>query len=123
MMGFIYNRVISIRRPSNVGSVGERGYSAQRGSVDEAVRFSDVQCSIQEQSGGPKSPVGLPSGMKIQPQWRVFIPEFVATPKGIVRGAVKQADVIVDEDGNRSEVFAPIFTSLGWEIVCVQMEI
>lgn len=117
-MSFLYPFTISVRRPKQSASVGDRGYGAQAGSADEDVILAGpIVCSIQENGTPLPSKTRLPADPK-QPAWLVLVPRSV----GLGKDAVKRADIVVDDIGRRFQVVAAIWTSLGFEMTCLLLE-
>lgn len=118
---FIYPRTISVRRPKTVNpatSVGDRGYSAQRGPVDEDVIIAGpVAASVQLSSGG-KGKAGVPSDPGVASA-SIFIP----ATAGIALGAIKEADVVTDDMGRRFLLSNAYWTSLGWKLTGSEMTV
>lgn len=119
-MSFLYPHQITLKRPHVVATVGDRGYSADRGAANEDELYADVQCSIQEFVNGPRSPVGLPADAKVQSQWRIMIPRGAGI--SLALGTFKATDVAYDTSGQRYVVWSAISTSLGWELGAVMVE-
>jgi hypothetical protein len=116
-VSFLYPNAISVRRAKEKSQVGDRGYGAQRGPGDEDVILAGpIQCSIQE-GAQHKNPTGLPTDPR-QSVWKVYVPKSV----GIAKGVIKAGDFLTDEINRRFQVSKPIYTSLGFEIVCLFLE-
>ena len=105
-MSFIYPRTVSVRRPALNAAVGAQPYAALR-KADETVIVASTPASIQEKTAGGRSVVGLPGDSVTSPIYRIFMPK-------VAKGTIKDRDIIVDEEGNRYQVTAAYWNSLGW---------
>lgn len=115
---FLYPRTISIRRPVTVAAsthVGDRGYAAERGAADETVILSGKRASVQLSSGG-KTPAGLPTDPG-RPSARIFIPLSESVPMG----AIREADIVVDDTGRRFKVSLAYWTQMGWTLSSTEL--
>lgn len=118
-MSFVYPRTISINRPNDTTDVGDRGYSAQRGPInDTRVVVEGLPASIQLDRQGQHNPVGLPTDADHASVWKVFIPAWAAA-----RGLIQTTDVVVDDLGIAYQVFAPHWDSLGYQLRCTLLEV
>ena len=119
-MSFMYPRTVSVSRPNATpaGQLGDVGYSAQRGPVDETVIATGLAASIQFDRQGQRNPTGLPSDAAYKPIWKVFIPASAAA-----LGSIQSADVITDDLGVRYQVVAPYWNSLGYRLTTIILEV
>lgn len=113
-MSFLYPDMVRVRRPKVVAptqSIGDGGYSAQRGPDDERWAWvGPVKASVQL-SGGGKSPANLPTD-----PGRASVTIMIPRSAGVPRGALKDADVAVDQDGRRYQISNTYWTPLGWRL-------
>lgn len=114
-MSFLYPRTISIRRPAAQSGEGALAYGGQTQSGETSVE-TGVPASIQERREGQKSQVGLP-GDGTKPTWYVFIPR-----SALALGVVKDRDVVVDDQGERYQVIANYWDSLGYRLTAERLE-
>ena len=116
-MSFLYPRVISISRPNIDPGIGDQGYGAIRGPVDETIVLSGLNASLQRDRQGQRNPVGLPTDAAYKPIWHVYIPGSQAT-----RDSVIANDVVTDDLGIRYQCFMPYWDSLGCHLSCIVLE-
>ena len=125
-MSFMYPRTISVVRPVGNGSdaepaVGDVGYNADRGNAqpgDETPIASGIPCSIQLDRQGQRNGEGLPTDSRYQPIYKVFIPK-----AAVALGLIKGADVVVDDQGQRYQVFSPYWDSMGYRLGVFVLEV
>lgn len=115
MGNFLYPRTISVTRPAADTGTGFVGYSGHTQAGETPVATGLI-CSIQERREGSGNPVGLPGDGR-QPQWYVFIPRGIAA-----NGLIQSLDIITDDLGNRYQVVAPYWDSLGYRITAMTLE-
>ncbi len=126
---FIYPRTISIRRPKTQ-SVASSGNAAtlkpyighMPGTVSpmgEDVIFSGLPASIQF-----TSPLSRAAGSRVPTDthstgaWNIFIPK-----KKAALGQIKNRDVVIDDLGNRYQVEAAYYNSLGYKLRVRMLEL
>lgn len=114
-MSFIYPRTISIRRPNPTTGIGALPYQGLD-PQDETILFTNVPASIQH-GGGTANKAGLPADTMSAPTWQIYIP-LCAIPKG----AIQDRDVIVDDEGQRYQVQASYWNSLGYNCTCERLQ-
>jgi hypothetical protein len=114
-MSFLYPRVVGITRPTQAMSPGINGYGGQVPSTETAVA-SGLPASIQYvKQRGPEE-ARLP-GDSHKTEWRVFIPL-----AAIARGLIETRDIVTDDAGQRYQVIAPYWDSLGYQLTCELLE-
>jgi hypothetical protein len=121
----IYPRLIEVHRvKSNAGAtdnvVGLATYSGAEqgtGAAGETVLYTGIPASIQAAQTGRKRDSALPGDAVVAPTWRIFGP-LSALPKG----AVRDRDICVDDEGYRYEVGQAYWNSLGYQLVCIRLE-
>lgn len=121
-----YPRTISIRRLKTVAgttdAVGAVGYSgAEQDPNDiqgEVILYDNVPATIQlGASGRTNKGTELPGDAISRPVWNILIPA-TALP----RYAVRDRDIILDDEGYRYEVGANYWTPLGYQLSTVREE-
>ncbi|MDR6511466.1 hypothetical protein J2792_002338 [Novosphingobium capsulatum] len=116
MPSFLYPRTVAFHRPAGQTKGGRIGYGGQT-QANETVVATGIPASIQERKEGIRKPTGLPSDGR-QPEWWVFI----SRPK-LANGTLKVGDVMIDDLGNRYQVLAPYWDSLGYRLTCALLEV
>jgi len=116
MTSFLYPRTVSFHRPAGQPQGGLLGYGGQI-QANEVVIASGVPASIQERKEGIRAPAHLPSDGR-QPEWWVFIARFKLS-----NGTLKAGDIMIDDLGNRYQVLAPYWDSLGYRLTVVLLEV
>ena len=120
-MSFLYPRLISISRPGTQNDVGwSPEYAGDQKDnetpVDRHCRHKDIPASIQLRREGQKNPVGLPAD-GTAPYWDIFIPR-----RALARGKVMQRDIVTDDAGERYQVSANAWDSMGYRLRCMKLE-
>lgn len=127
----LYPRTIEIHRLRTVAgagtstgdSIGLTGYSGAETSTDpadpqgEAVLYTDIPANIQAGATGRKRDSALPQNAVSSPTWDIYLPL-----TGPPRGAIRDRDVIVDDEGYRYEVGQSYWNILGWKLSCIRLE-
>lgn len=118
-MSFIYPRVVSITRPGAqpAGQVGDQGEAPSADPSLETVIASGLPCSIQARQAGGKPQVGLPAD-GANNTWRILFP-LSATP---AQGLIQNHDICTDDLGNRYDVLADYWNSLGCNLIVQRLE-
>lgn len=111
-MSFMYPRTIAVHRPPAQSGVGFQAPYAGQDPASETVVVTGLPASVQVRREGQKSPTGLP-GDGTKPTWYIFIKRGAMKAKGFADSAIQNLDVIIDELGNRYQVIAPYFDSMG----------
>ncbi|VVC76000.1 hypothetical protein AQUSIP_13010 [Aquicella siphonis] len=107
-MSFIYPRTISISRPNPTTGIGALPYQGLD-PTDETVLFTGIPASIQSR-GATANKAGLPADTKGTPVWVIIIPLQYCP-----NGSILERDVITDDLGNRYQVAAAYWNSLGYQ--------
>jgi len=115
MASFIYPRTVAFHRPADQGGAGRIGYGGQI-IGDETPIASGIPASIQERKDGPANPLHLPTDAQ-KPNYYVFIPR-----RKLANGTVQSRDVMIDDLGNRYQVVAPYWDSMGYRLSVVSLE-
>ncbi|WP_407146247.1 hypothetical protein [Bradyrhizobium sp. ORS 86] len=123
----LYPRTIEVHRSRTVAGpsdnvVGLTPYSGMQQSstsafAGEDVLYTAIPASIQAKQTGRKKDSSLPGDAVFAPTWYIFVPKS-ALPKG----AVRDRDIIVDDESYRYEVAQAYWNILGWRIVCIRLE-
>lgn len=121
----VYPRKVDIHRNRTVAGlldvIGPTGYSGAEqgaGAEGEVPLLIGLPASIQLGSAGRTTVnVGLPGDAVSKPVWKVFIPASV-----IKQYAVRDRDVLLDDEGYRYEVSANLWTASGYELSTVRLE-
>jgi hypothetical protein len=126
-MAMLYPRRIEVRRARTVAGsndkIGLTGYSGQVATTNpsnpqgEQVLFSDIPASVQASTTGRKKDNALPGDAVFAPSWRIFIPK-----SRLKLGAVRDRDIIVDDEGYRYEVGQAYWNLLGYQLICIRLE-
>lgn len=114
-MSFLYPRTISVTRPTAQASVGRVGYGGATASTETSVA-SGIQASIQFDNQRTNQEINLPGNAGVS-YWRVLIPLSQA-PIGLVQ----TRDIITDDLGQRYQVTAPYWNSLGYNLRVERLE-
>ena len=112
----LFDRVISIRRPTKPTTVGAIAYSGLL-PTKEAVILTAIAASIQFQPKRERPLGGVPSDPTSTAQWHIFIPSGAA-----VAGQILERDVVADDLGRRFAVFAAWPTALGFVLAAELLE-
>jgi hypothetical protein len=124
----LYPRTIDIHRiETNAGPtdavIGLAGYSGAEATTsptnpsDEAVLFTGIPASIQAKRYGTKNAGGLAADIVWLPAWDIFIPL-----SALAKGAVRDRDIIIDDEGYRYEVGQAYWNRLGYKIISIRLE-
>lgn len=115
-MSFLYPRTIAVTRPAAQTGVGfQSAYAADQAATETPVA-TGLRASIQVKREGQKNPVALP-GDGNAPYWDIFIPR-----RDAVNGLIKQRDIITDDLGERYQVSANYWDSLGYRLRAMKLE-
>ena len=109
-MSFVYPRVVSINRANTNETPGAQSYSGTTEAA-ETVILSSLPAAIQLQRKASTPIGGLPSDASNRAGFNVFIPKRAAA-----LGLIKERDVVVDDLGNRYQVFGAYWNSLGYNL-------
>jgi hypothetical protein len=111
-MSFIYPRTITISRPFNTSGVGALPYQGLDPS-DETVIATGIIASIQKESSVSLQS-GLPGDVASGSEWAIF---FV-----LPNGTLLDRDIITDDLGERYQVMAAYWNSLGYKAICERLQ-
>lgn len=116
-MSFLYPRTIKVTRPAAQTGVGwQPGYAGEQPTNDPVIA-QDIPASIQAKGRqGKDNPAHLPSDATVS-MFTVFIPR-----AALARGTIKDRDVIIDDLGDRYQVLADGWDSLGYAVVTQRLE-
>jgi hypothetical protein len=128
MGDFLYPRTIKIQRQMTnsgaaPGSVGMVGYSGRENApapnpAGLETILEDIPASIQSRGVGRVMRDMLPSGITSHPQWRILT-KASAIPD---RYAVRDNDIVTDDQGYRYQVAQNYWTPMGFRLDCVRLE-
>lgn len=121
----LYPRLVEVRRLKTVAgstdALGLTGYSGAEQSTTsaagETILFTGIPASIQAAATGRKKDSSLPQDVVYAPTWKIFIP-LASLPKG----AARDRDYIIDDEGYRYEVGQAYWNILGHQLVCIRLE-
>ncbi|MBR0693670.1 hypothetical protein [Bradyrhizobium lablabi] len=122
----LYPRTIDVRRLKTVAgtsdTLGLTGYSGAEASTGsspegETVLFTGIPASIQARATGRKKDSSLPQDVVYAPTWHIWVPR-----GALAKDAVRDRDVIVDDNGYRYEVAQNYWNLLGYKLVCIRLE-
>lgn len=117
-MSFIYPRTVKITRPgAQPTAVGFQAQSPSGDPAAETVVAASLPCSIQARQAGGKPQVGLPDD-GANNSWRILFPKS-ATPH---QGLIQNRDIATDDLGNRYQVQADYWNSLGCNLIVQRLE-
>ncbi len=115
-MSFIYPRTISISRQSAQGGAGLQPYSGTN-PTDEVTIFSGLPASIQlaKERGKPDTNLPADAGRTL---WRILMP----LSAGVTASSVLRGDIVIDDAGQRYQVWGPYVNSLGPNLLAERLE-
>lgn len=116
MMEFIYSRTITISRPNQNSSVGTLPYQGVLPS-DETVLFTNIPASIQKKAGLKAPNAKLPSDVAQNYSWNIFV--FV---NYLPKDSIRNNDIVTDDGGNRYQVYANYWNSLGYNMTAERLQ-
>lgn len=119
-MSFIYPRKVSIVRPVSGRGLGKVGYNGQRpgNQQHEQSVAEKLPASIQLMKGMGRPASGLPGDAAQKTIWRILIPL-----SAIANGAIKTHDVVIDDLGERYDVTAAYWNSLGYGLLTEKLDV
>lgn len=115
MTSFLYPRTVSITRPGTQTGVGVQPYGGETPGTETPVA-NGLPASIQLERAKGKTDADLP-GDAARTFWRVFIPAASAA-----RGLIDTRDIVTDDLGQRYQVTAPYWNSLGHSLMVERLE-
>lgn len=113
-MSFIYPRSVVVTRPTQPTGIGAVGYSAVQVSTEIPVA-SNIPANIQMFKDKPNSTLPADAGKTM---WKIMIPL-----SAVALGVIQTRDIITDDLGQRYQVHAPYWNSLGHNCLCERLEI
>lgn len=116
-MSFIYPRTITVSRPIPPAGVGVVGYSGTN-PTNETVVVAGVPASIQVKRPSSRTANDLPASAPSPILWNVLIP----LSANIAVGTLKDRDIVTDDAGDRYQVEAAYWNSLGWSLLSIRLE-
>lgn len=116
---FIYPRRITIKRQAKNDTLGVSGYSGMRAATETTVA-SNLPASIQHFSTSLPNESNLPGNAYGRGRWRIFIP---IEGGGVKSLGINRNDTVVDDEGDRYQVNADYFDSLGWRLEADKIEV
>jgi hypothetical protein len=128
MVNLLYPRSIEVHRIKSVAgtadhAVGLTNYSGAEQSTSasdaqgEAVLFTCIPASIQSGDTGRKKGKALPQDVFYAPTWYIFIP-----PTALARYAVRDRDIIIDDEKYRYEVGQAYWNMAGYKLSSIRLE-
>ena len=111
----MWPRTVSVVRSVANDGTGLQGESGARVGQETSV-VSNLPASIQAQREGQRDPVGLPTD-GTRPVWRIYL-----KPGAVALGVIRDRDIAVDDLGNRYQVVADYWDSLGYRLHCERLE-
>jgi hypothetical protein len=108
--------------PSQPGNTGSYWGSSTKPTTDpsgpgEVAIKSGIPASMIGTTGRATGLGELPSDAPGPSRWRVYVPQS-AFPKG----AIKDRDILTDDQGERLQVSADYFSTIGYRLECVRLE-
>lgn len=117
-MSFMYPRIVAISRPVAPSGTGFVGYSGTT-PTNETVVLSGVSASIQVKTTSSRErATDLPAAPPSPIVWNVIIP----LSENIAVGTIKDRDIVTDDVGDRYQIEAAYWNSLGWSLACIRLE-
>lgn len=123
----LYPRTIEVHRTrtpaGSTDKLGLVGYSGTEQTTDpadpqgEIVLFTGIPASIQASQTGRKKDSSLPQDAVWAPTWRIFVPS-----SALDLYAVRDRDIIVDDEQYRYEVAQAYWNLLGYQLICIRLE-
>lgn len=119
-MSFLYPRILSVARPITDRALGENDYGGLNANYENRFVpvFQGIPASIQMKASRGKPDAGLPADAQ-KTFWTIYIP----LSAGIAAGAIFTRDVITDDLGNKFQVTANYYDSLGWSMTAEKLEV
>jgi hypothetical protein len=106
----IYNRTITVTRPSVPTQLGGPvGYGGDQ-PVNDAVILTGIAAAVQSDRLGRVTPSNLPASSSL-PLYRILIPAASAA-----LGLINKNDIVTDDIGIRYQVTDPYWTRLGYQL-------
>ena len=115
-MSFLYPRTVSISRPGVQAGVGAQPYGGLVPASETSIATglpASIQTTVKAYRNNEES---LPSDAGIT-MWSIFVPRTAAA-----LGLIAVRDVITDDLGQRYQVIAPYYNSLGHKLLVKRLE-
>lgn len=132
----IYPRTIAITRPASAQSTSGGAASAPASQVGGSVPYiglreptatggtseptiaTGIPASIQALGSRVVAPLDALASSAAGPiRWKIFIPA-----SALAKGAIRDRDIVTDDEGNRYDVSAAYWNSLGYALETVRLE-
>jgi hypothetical protein len=126
----LYPRTVEIHRvktpaaavgtTDTIGLVGYSGADATTSASDpqgEVVLYTQIPANIQAGATGRKRDSALPQDAVSNPTWDIFI-----QPGAVPKGAIRDRDIVVDDELYRYEVGQAYWNILGYKLACIRLE-
>jgi len=129
-MSFLFPRTVEIRHlrtdavvngQDQVGAIGYAGAEQTTAASDtdgEEVPFKNICCDIRAQQTGRTKDGLLPTDATTKPMWLVIVPPSSGVPKA----AIRDRDILLDDEGYRYHVAPAWWTALGWNLSAIRLE-
>ena len=125
-MNLAYPRTVAVHRLKTVAgtadaTIGLTGYSGAEqpasSAAGEAVLFTGVPANIQAMATGRKKDSSLAGDAVFAPTWVILIPA-----SGLAQYAVRDRDIVVDDEAYRYEVGQAEWSPAGYRLTCIRLE-
>ena len=126
----LYERTCDIHRQRTVAGtgtgstqIGDVGYSGgEQPTIGTDVEGEDVlvtavPCAITSKAAGRTRSSLLPADIVYRPSWTINIP-----PTAVPKNAIRDRDIVIDDDMYRYGVASAMWTSIGWQLECIRLE-
>lgn len=114
-MSFIYPRTVTVLRSNAQTGVGALAYGGVTPAA-ETVELYKFKASIQFKQERTQQPAGLPADPNgALTGWAIFVPR-------AKRGQINDNDILVDDLGERYQVVANYWNSLGYRLTCNRLK-
>jgi hypothetical protein len=114
----IYPHIVDIRRPNVATAFGKQAYGGLL-PTNETIIFKAINAAIQLNSAGRTLLTNLPGDARHQVEYRIDLP----FPGPASFATVHIRDIIVDEQLQRYQLFAAIWTAFGFNLRATLMEV
>lgn len=112
----VTNRTVSVSRMNNIETApGQDPYSGVT-PANLTLLMSNLPANIQVKSAGRVGKSEVPSDISTKPQWTIFIP-------GVALYAIRDRDIIQDDETYQYGVAAAEWTTFGYTLFCVRLEV